>query len=282
MTIKEVTCNNCNKKFSIELRKYNEYVKNNWNFYCCKQCKSQARTKAIQLTCANCGKIIIRTPSIIIKNKENFCSRSCAAIFNNKLRDRTNWSMSLESKEKIKNKLKEYWDKNPFIPSTKKCTVCGKEFLPQKLNSGHFSKRTTCSDECQKKLKSLNGLKVYQKCVEDGTFRGWQSRNIISYPEKFWIKVLKNNNISFEREKHVGKYFLDFVISINNKLIDLEIDGKQHKYQDRQISDQIRDQFLSENGYIVYRIPWNEINSNKGKDMMKNKINNFISYLNKF
>lgn len=27
MTIKEVTCNNCDKKFSIELRKYNEYIK---------------------------------------------------------------------------------------------------------------------------------------------------------------------------------------------------------------------------------------------------------------
>ena len=130
MTIKEVTCNNCNKKFSIELRKYNEYIKNNWNFYCCKLCKSQARTKAIYLTYANCGKTIIRTPSGIRKNKENFCSRSCAAIFNNKLRDRKNWAMSLESKEKIKSRLKEYRDKTPFIPSSKKCSVCSKEFVP--------------------------------------------------------------------------------------------------------------------------------------------------------
>ena len=38
MTIKEVTCNNCNKKFSIELRKYNEYIKNNNYIVLLKNC----------------------------------------------------------------------------------------------------------------------------------------------------------------------------------------------------------------------------------------------------
>lgn len=113
-----------------------------------------------------------------------------------------------------------------------------------------------------------------------GTFKGWQSRNITSYPEQFWMNVLKNNNISFEREKHVGKYFLDFVISINDKLIDLEIDGKQHKYQDRLESDCIRDKFLKSEGYIIYRIDWNEINSDRGKKLIKDKINEFIDFVN--
>lgn len=43
----------------------------------------------------------------------------------------------------------------------------------------------------------------------------------------FFETVLNNNHIHYEREKHVGKYFLDFVIGT----IDLEIDGKQHRIQ---------------------------------------------------
>ena len=31
--------------------------------------------------------------------------------------------------------------------------------------------------------------------VKNGTHKGWQSRNITSYPEKFFISVLKNNNL---------------------------------------------------------------------------------------
>lgn len=280
MTFKEVMCNNCNKKFSIELRRYNVSLKNNWKFYCCKECKNQSQTTSIYLICANCGKEIIRTPAEIKKNKENFCSRSCAAIFNNKLREHSGWKMSLEAKEKIKTSLVEYHNKNLYIPSIRKCIVCGKEFIPQKLKSGKFSRSKTCCKECHVQLKQRNGLSTYQKCVENGTFKGWQSRNIISYPEKFWTKVLKNNNITFEREKHVDKYFLDFVISINDKLIDLEIDGKQHKYQDRLESDYIRDKFLTSKGYFVYRIEWNEINSNNGKHLMKSKIDEFIKYIN--
>lgn len=253
----------------------------------------------IELKCDNCNKIYWRKYSDK-RAKRHFCSKSCAAQFNNKLRKH-----SKETKEKIRQSIIDYQLKNPdvfkkFIESgqqsnlnraknhelalkylqhnkQKICPVCGKEFIAKSYSTKY------CSKECMHKSDEYrNNLRQKQlDRVKQGIHSGWQSRNIISYPEKFWIKVLKNNNISFEREKHVGKYFLDFVISINNKLIDLEIDGKQHKYQDRQISDQIRDQFLSESGYIVYRITWNEINSNEGKNIMKNKINKFINYLNK-
>lgn len=279
MTIKEVNCNNCNKKFSVNLRKYNLYIKNNWKFYCCKECGIQAKTKIISLTCANCGKLITKLPSELKKTKNNFCSRSCAAIFNNKLRDNYNWVLPTEAREKIRNALKKYRDTHPYIPSHKRCIICNKEFILQRLNSGRLSKSNTCSDECHVKLKHVRGIELYKKCVENNTFKGWRTRNIISYPEKFWIGVLQNNNISFEREKYVEKYFLDFVISINNKLIDLEIDGKQHKYKDRQESDKIRDKFLTDRGYIVYRVDWNEINSEKGKKLMKEKISNFLSFI---
>ena len=120
--------------------------------------------------------------------------------------------------------------------------------------------------------------------VEHGTHHGWQARDQISYAEQFFMEVLSNNNINYIHELSVRKqdginsYFLDFYIETKDLKIDLEIDGKQHQYQDRQESDLNRDSYLSSLGYYVYRLPWNEINTEEGKAIMKEKINAFISF----
>lgn len=60
-------------------------------------------------------------------------------------------------------------------------------------------------------------------------------------------------NITYVREDFsTKKYFLDFLIEKNGKKIDLEIDGKQHK--DRKDHDKERDEYLTNLGYIIYRI----------------------------
>lgn len=106
------------------------------------------------------------------------------------------------------------------------------------------------------------------------------SRNITSFAENFFINVLSNElpNVSYIREKRFGKYFLDFFFE--DKMFDLEIDGKQHLYKERAESDKKRDEFLKENNVIVYRISWNEINSDDGKNKMKAKIDAFIEFYN--
>lgn len=109
------------------------------------------------------------------------------------------------------------------------------------------------------------------------------SRNITSYPENFWINVLNNNHIVFTREFKVKKrcgyyYFLDFFIEHNGYKIDLEIDGQQHKY--RKEHDIKRDEYLTSLNYIVYRIEWNTINTENGKLLMKEKIDNFLNWFN--
>lgn len=66
---------------------------------------------------------------------------------------------------------------------------------------------------------------------------------------------MNDNDISFIREDFsTKKYFLDFLIEKNGKKIDLEIDGKQHEYEDRKAHDILRDQYLTDLGFIVYRI----------------------------
>ena len=146
-------------------------------------------------------------------------------------------------------------------------------------------------DDDGKQISSDNrreaSRKVQQKLLKEGRHKGWQSRNIISYPEKFWMEVLKNNNIDYSFNHVIKKselgvendnsnYFLDFLIDGN---IDLEIDGKQHKYADRAESDKVRDELLSKNGYTVYRVEWNEINTEVGKQHMKEKIETFLKFI---
>lgn len=75
----------------------------------------------------------------------------------------------------------------------------------------------------------------------------------------------------------VSMYFLDFLIGKN---IDLEIDGKQHGYNERSEKDIERDEILIKNGYVVYRIAWNEITSDEGSSLMKEKIDRFLTWLN--
>jgi very-short-patch-repair endonuclease len=88
--------------------------------------------------------------------------------------------------------------------------------------------------------------------------------------------VLNNNSIKFFANKPFLSYFLDF--AIEDKMIDLEIDGKQHKYPERKVSDVERDNTLTKNGWRVYRIGWNSINTEEGKQIMKEKIDNFLKF----
>lgn len=134
--------------------------------------------------------------------------------------------------------------------------------------------------EMRKKVS--DGVKL---AIVEGRANGWQVRAVESYPEKFWKQVLENNNIPYEFNFKVtfteiniskgGCYFLDFKLPKN---IDLEIDGSQHQY--RIEADNLRDQRLSSIGYKIYRIKWNEINTEFGKKQMQEKIDAFIKWYN--
>lgn len=202
-----------------------------------------------------------------------FCCKSCANA-----RTHSN---------KTKSKIRESINKNGG-PANKKdlskevliCPICGKEYNPYRNKYGTIKRNKTCSPICAKQLNKINCTNTINEKVKNGEWKGWQSRNIISYPEQFWINVLKNNNIAFQKEYHFNKYFLDFYIEKGSVKIDLEIDGKQHLTEERSLKDKERDLFLTENGFLVYRIPWNEINSDEGSSKMKLKIEEFLLYYN--
>lgn len=227
--------------------------------------------------CLNCGEEID-------SYKKKFCNSSCAAIYNNKKR-----KLSEETKQKISISLLGK-KKNSITNAEEKlreCKVCKKTFIVPRIKNGTFSNSETCSNDCNKLLKSINSKRMMEKRISEGKHKGWTTRNIISYPELFFMKVLTDNNILYHHNYPVPKqdlgidspynYFLDFYIE--NKKIDLEIDGKQHKY--RVDHDELRDNALNNNGFYVYRIKWKNINTKSGQEYIKNEIDKFLNFYNK-
>jgi len=231
------------------------------------------------------------------RDEKTYCSKKCC----NSLRLGNRYS--IESKEKTSASIKKYLisigkplcsetitvktkDKTErikikriIVPKYKiNCKFCGKEHFTYKITRKYCSNKCSAKDrinnlEYRKKLSDTNKLKV-----ENGTHKGWKPRSNPSYPELFFMTVLKNNNIDYKHDERCGKYYIDF--AIENKKIALEIDGKQHKYTVRMLKDAEKDKYLIDNGWKVYRIEWNTINIDDGKKLMKEKIDKFLEYYN--
>ena len=138
------------------------------------------------------------------------------------------------------------------------------------------------------KRKSDVSRNTQNRLIAEGKHHGWKSRNTKSYAEKFWKEVLDNNNIPYQAEYVLKKsdlgidslnnFFLDFLLPGN---IDLEIDGKQHNYENRKEHDKERDAILSQHGYTIYRIQWINPNTPSNKLKVQNQIKEFLDWYQK-
>ena len=77
-------CHHCNKEFLCEKRNISVELKYNKGErkYCSTKCHMLHRDNSVIIKCCNCEKEFSRQHSQVSKN--NFCSRSCAATYNNK------------------------------------------------------------------------------------------------------------------------------------------------------------------------------------------------------
>lgn len=235
--------------------------------------KAKYHKKFIPYFCEKCGKLVEEK-----YGSGRFCSRECA----------NSHIHTEQQNNKISDSLYDFYNKHRKTIKTRKkiCVICGKEFEPTRTQKNKISKSTTCGDECMHKLRSNRSYYSQQKLIKEGKHKGWTTRNIESFAERFFKKVLENNKINYEFNKPIEKnklgiqengcYFLDFALS--NK-IDLEIDGKQHKLEDRRAHDKIRDERLTNNGWKVYRIEWKSLPKNN--EYIKNEIDKFLEWYQK-
>lgn len=257
--------NGAYRKNLRELVSANNLSISHWNWR-----KLHRKYPQIQKDCPICHTIF--TTQQGHRDEKTVCSVGCSNTY---FADKRH---TLESNKKISESIKKYNLSmgRQIILHKIKCAICGNEkIVKQKA-------QRCCSNRCARILSGRDPIYIQKlraiqmKLIADGKHSGWKSRNILSYPEKFFITVLNNNNIKFIANKPFMSYFLDF--AIDDKMIDLEIDGKQHKYPDRKLSDVARDNVLTNNGWQVYRIEWNTINTDSGKRLMKEKIDKFITF----
>ncbi len=208
-----------------------------------------------------------------------YCSRKCG---------NQNRTLSQETKDKISRthsaRLARLGLTKKPLPA-KPCGFCAKEFIPR------LERSTYCSPSCRGKGIGRTSetrekrRQIQLRCIAEGKHKGWTSRAKVnvSYAERFFITVLQNNGIAYERELSQASYFIDFAITLPNGFkIALEIDGKQHQMPDRQLSDRYKDIALESLGWNVYRIPWKAISSDAGKAYIRGEIERFIAFYTAF
>lgn len=234
--------------------------------------------------CLECGKVL-EPP------KQNqiftYCSRSCASKA--KYRNRSEESrlnaliLSTEANRK-RIEEKRRLESEEFARENHVCEQCGK-ILTSKFASGRFCSKL-CSDkycaewhkdhlvEISKRLKKKwkdpdfrdKCISGQQQAIAEGRWSPMMRSCIPSGPERYWNKLLLDNDIRFCYNylvKHadlgmirpkLSWYKLDFYLIDYH--VDLEIDGSEHLTEEHIKSDEIRDHNLVIGGYNVYRIPW--------------------------
>lgn len=79
-----ITCKYCNKEFSRPTRLIGpSRSKDRKYYFCSKKCNQLFRTTKQQLSCLQCDKLFLKKQSEIKKSPRHFCSKSCAARYNN-------------------------------------------------------------------------------------------------------------------------------------------------------------------------------------------------------
>lgn len=81
-----LSCEFCNNAFYRSKERILIVLKGNSrkkHVYCSQQCSNNAKGTSLSIECENCHVLFVKQRSQIEKTKNNFCSQSCAATYNN-------------------------------------------------------------------------------------------------------------------------------------------------------------------------------------------------------
>jgi very-short-patch-repair endonuclease len=189
-----------------------------------------------------------------------FCSKSCAAKHNNKLRKKTD-----KSKLNTSNALKLFYQNNPkqkLAPAQKLCVICTNICSNNRKTCSNYCFRLLQSKTTSLRLSTMNrrNLGRGKKSFLEKSFFDWLTANHVKnfYEEKkFYNYELKKN------------YFADFTFP-DLKLI-IELDGTQHRLTVK--LDLQRDEYISRvYGYEIIRITYSEYKSKIKLSLIKEKL----------
>ena len=84
--------------------------------------------------------------------------------------------------------------------------------------------------------------------------------NMTAEEKHLWYDFLKKLPVTVNRQKNIGNYIVDFLISSSNLVI--ELDGSQHWNEENKENDKKRDEYLKKMELTVLRYSNKEINEN--------------------
>jgi very-short-patch-repair endonuclease len=149
--------------------------------------------------------------------------------------------------------MKEYkpWNKGMTVdsnPEIKEKLIAGGESTKSKYESGEILPRVLSEEEREK--LSLIKKEYYKKYPEKHPCRILaKNKKLGSYPERLCMDYLDSMGIKYEYNKSVYPYYPDFMFDN----IILEVDG-YYWHTDKE-KDKKRDEYLTNAGYTVFRIP---------------------------
>ena len=79
-----IVCKQCSTPHYKEEHELTRGIRRNKDFFCSRECLHNHQSTGQEVVCANCSTSFSKLPSQIAKTKNNFCSKSCAATYNNK------------------------------------------------------------------------------------------------------------------------------------------------------------------------------------------------------
>lgn len=214
--------------------------------------------------CEKCGKVMTEK-----YGSGRFCSKACAKSH----------IISSQTKKKISEGVHRTLKALGKSRKDRHCKYCGNLIPLNRL--GRY-----CSEECFK----LGRHKSLSESISMAHSEGkgiWLPRTVWTFAETIWKDILDYNNFSYlhnykmnRKASNLNKStcsFADFYLEIGDKRIDLEIDGKQHRYEDRFLKDLDRDALLAAEGIYVYRVPF--VNPSKEPDKFNQQVGDFLSFI---
>lgn len=218
------------------------------------------------MICENCG-----VEHEGLYGSGRFCNIKCARGFSTKAK-----------RKEINEKVSKSFDIIHYEKRSikKYCTFCNGEILTKRKRAKFCSRSCLAKNNWTKSDYRDRIISSIHQRLEDGTFSGWKERtkDSTSYAEKYFISVFENENIiGYERELKVNRYFIDFAFV--DRMIAVEIDGKQHKELHRKESDQKKDEVLISLGWKVIRIEWYNPTTENNKNILYQQIKNLLEIL---
>jgi len=210
-TLLPIKCNQCESVFYKEKRYIKHYIlKSNHHtkgLYCSNKCTINSQSKKVKVKCLNCLKNFNKKSSEIKKTINHFCTRSCAATYNNTHKTKGNRRSKIECwiEDQLISKYSQLCfefnkkdiinaELDIFIPSLK---------LAFELN-GIFHYEPIYGEEKLKQIQS-NDNRKFQACYERG----------------IELVIIDTSKLKYFKLDNITPYYKIITNIIDNKLIDV-------------------------------------------------------------